>query len=173
MPAIMADHDIEGQMQVLLRLLTSGEWHTLWTELAVRVESFTSLSLPVDISDAALWRLCQTQQLILITGNRNQEGPESLEAMIQTSNIPASLPVLTIGEPQRILNSREYTRRVVERLMEYLIDVENLRGTGRVGRTFRVEWSRSGRLHGDRQGNQRCTQHQPPRTRGTRRRPAK
>ena len=31
MPAIMADHDIEGQMQVLLRLLTSAEWHTLWT----------------------------------------------------------------------------------------------------------------------------------------------
>ena len=31
MPAIMADHDIEGQMQVLLRLLTSAEWHALWT----------------------------------------------------------------------------------------------------------------------------------------------
>ena len=31
MPAIMADHDIERQMQVLLRLLTSAEWHTLWT----------------------------------------------------------------------------------------------------------------------------------------------
>jgi len=43
MPTIMADHDVEGQMQVLLRLLTSAEWRMLWTELKVRVESFVSL----------------------------------------------------------------------------------------------------------------------------------
>ncbi|NJO37494.1 MAG: hypothetical protein HC871_07595 [Rhizobiales bacterium] len=54
MPAIMADHDIEGQLQILLRLLVSGEWRVLWTELAVRVESFASLSVAVDTSDAEL-----------------------------------------------------------------------------------------------------------------------
>jgi hypothetical protein len=132
MPAIMADHDIEGQMQVLLCLLTSAEWHTLWTELAVRVESFASLGVPVDALDAALWRLCQTQQIVLITGNRNQEGPESLETVIQAANTPSSLPVLTVGDPQRILSSSAYAHGVVERLMEYLIDIENLRGTGRL-----------------------------------------
>jgi len=67
----MADHDIEGQMQVLLRLLTSAEWHTLWAELAVRVASFSSLGVPTNTPDASLWQLCQTQQIILITGNRN------------------------------------------------------------------------------------------------------
>jgi len=128
----MADHDIEGQMQVILRLLTSAEWHTLWTELAVRVESFASLGVPVDALDAALWRLCQTQQIVLITGNRNQEGPESLETVIQAANTPSSLPVLTVGDPQRILSSSAYAYSVVERLMEYLIDIENLRGTGRL-----------------------------------------
>jgi hypothetical protein len=40
--------------------------------------------------------------------------------------------VLTLSEPQRVLSSRAYARRVVERLVEYLIDVENLRGTGRL-----------------------------------------
>ncbi len=128
----MADHDIEGQIQVLLRLLTSAEWHALWTELAVRVESFASLDVPTNTPDAALWRLCQTQGIILITGNRNQDSPESLEAVMQTDNTAASLPVLTISEPQRILASRAYAHRVVERLVEYLIDVENLRGTGRL-----------------------------------------
>lgn len=132
MPAIMADHDIEGQMQVLLRLLTSAEWHTLWTELAVRVESFASLCIPTNIPDVTLWPLCQTQQIILITGNRNEEGPDSLEATLQASNTPTSLPVLTLSEPQRMLSSRAYARRVVERLVEYLIDVANLRGTGRL-----------------------------------------
>jgi len=128
----MADHDIEGQMQVLLRLLTSAEWYILWAELAVLVESFASLGVPTNTPDASLWQLCQTQQIILITGNRNEEGPASLEATIQASHTSTSLPVLTISEPQRILSSRSYARRVVERLVEYLIDVENLRGTGRL-----------------------------------------
>ena len=36
MLTLMAAHDVEGQMQLLLRVLTSAEWHALWTELAVR-----------------------------------------------------------------------------------------------------------------------------------------
>ena len=128
----MADHDIEGQVQLVLHLLMSPEWHALWTELAVRVESFASADLSINTPDAALWQFCQRQQIILITGNRNEDGPESLEAVLQGSNTPASLPVFTISEPQRMLSSRAYTHRVVERLMEYLIDVDNLRGTGRL-----------------------------------------
>ena len=54
MPAIMADHDMEGQVWVLLRLLTSAAWSEVWHELAVRVESFASLGLPENTSDAAL-----------------------------------------------------------------------------------------------------------------------
>jgi len=49
MPAIMADHDIEGQMHVLLHRLTSAAWRVLWTEFAVRVESFASLGVPINI----------------------------------------------------------------------------------------------------------------------------
>ena len=132
MPAIMADHDSEGQIQVLLRLLISAAWDSLWTERAVCVESFASLGVSANTPDATLWQLCQTQQIILITGNRNQEEPASLEATIQASHTPTSLPVLTISEPQRMLSIRAYAHRVVERLLEYLIDVENLRGTGRL-----------------------------------------
>jgi hypothetical protein len=132
MLAIMADHDIEGQVQLVLHLLMSSEWQAIWTELVVRVESFASVGLPVNTPDAALWQFCQTQQIVLITGNRNEDGPESLEAVLQTSNTAASLPVFTISEPQRLLSSGSYAHRVVERLIEYLIDVENLRGTGRL-----------------------------------------
>ena len=77
MLAIMADHDIEGQMQVLLHLLISREWSELWEELAMSVESFATLGLSPNISDAALWQFCQAQQIVLLTGNRNHEGPES------------------------------------------------------------------------------------------------
>jgi hypothetical protein len=132
MPAIMADHDIEGQMQVLLRLLTSAAWFEVWHELAIRVESFASLGLPENTSDIALWQFCQTQQIILITGNRNKAGPEALEAVIEQNNTLTSLPVLTIGTPPRVLSSREYAERVATRLLEVLLDVEQYRGTGRL-----------------------------------------
>jgi hypothetical protein len=132
MPAIMADHDVEGQMQVLLHLLTSDEWHPLWTELAVQVESFASLGVPVDTSDATLWRVCQQQDILLITGNRNKAGPEALEAVIARENTPTSLPVLTLSAPPQVFRSRAYAHRVVTRLLEVLLDLEQYRGTGRL-----------------------------------------
>lgn len=132
MPAIMADHDIEGHVQVLLRLIGSTEWSELWQEMAVQIESFTSLGLPYNTPDAELWHLCQTRQIVLITGNRNKIGPEALEATIERSNTPDSLPVLTIGDPARTLTSRAYADRVVTRLLEYLLDLEQYRGTGRL-----------------------------------------
>jgi hypothetical protein len=67
MLTLMADHDVEGQMQVLLRVLTSAEWHALWTELAVRVESLASLGMPTHTPDAILWQFCQTQQAALLS----------------------------------------------------------------------------------------------------------
>ena len=132
MPAIMADHDIEGQVRVLLRLLTSAAWFEVWHELALRVESFASLELPENTSDVALWQFCQTQQIILIAGNRNKAGPEALETVIEQNNTPTSLPVLTIGVPPRVLSSRAYAERVATRLLEVLLDVEQYRGTGRL-----------------------------------------
>ena len=132
MPAIMADHDIEGQVRALLRLLTSAAWYEVWHGLAMRVESFASLGLPENTPDAALWQFCQTRQIILITGNRNKAGTEALEAVIEQNNTPTSLPVLTIGSPPRVLSSREYAERVATRLLEVLLDVEQYRGTGRL-----------------------------------------
>ena len=132
MPAIMADHDIEGQVRALLRLLTSAAWDEIWHELAMRVESFARLELPENTPDAVLWQFCQTQQIILITGNRNKAGPEALEAVIERNNTPISLPVLTIGAPPLVLSSRTYAERVATRLLEVLLDVEQYRGTGRL-----------------------------------------
>ena len=79
MPAIMADHDVEGDFDIMLRALTSGEWSTLWNEINYDIESFESKGIPNDTADADLWRLCQERQVLLITGNRNKEGAGSLE----------------------------------------------------------------------------------------------
>jgi hypothetical protein len=67
-----------------------------------------------------------------ITANRNAEGPDSLEAAIRTLGTARSLPVVTIGDPDRLLRDRDYAQRAAAQLLEYLLDLENLRGTGRL-----------------------------------------
>jgi hypothetical protein len=83
--------------------------------------------MPENTADATLWQFCQRQHIILITGNRNKAGTEALEAVIEQNNTPTSLPVLTIGAPPRVLNSREYAERVAIRLLEVLLDVGQYR----------------------------------------------
>lgn len=132
MPSVMADHDVEGQVKILLRVLMSDVWRDFWIDLGYQIESFESLGIATNTPDVHLWRLCQERDIVLITGNRNKEGIESLEATIEQLGTPESLPVLTIGEPNRIFSSREYAHQAAERLLEYLDGMENLRGTGRL-----------------------------------------
>ena len=128
----MADHDVEGHLRALLRVLMSEEWRDFWVELGYSIESFESLGIASNTPDRQLWRLCQDRDIVLITGNRNKEGPESLEAAIEQLSTEASLPVLTIGEPHRIFTSNAYTYQAAVRLLEYLDDIDHLRGTGRL-----------------------------------------
>ena len=128
----MADHDIEGQVRVLLRLLTSAAGSksgTSWPSVLSRLRAW---GCPRTLRMQRYGSFCQTQQIILITGNRNKAGPEALEAVIEQNNTPTSLPVLTIGVPPRVLSSRAYAERVATCLLEVLLDVEQYRGTGRL-----------------------------------------
>ena len=69
MPSLMADHDVEGQFNLLLRLLMSDDWRDFWLHLGYDIDSFERLEIATDIADVDLWRLCQERDIILITGN--------------------------------------------------------------------------------------------------------
>ena len=79
-----------------------------------------------------IWRRCQAEQLVLITNNRNQDSPDSLETTLRLYNTPDCLPVFTIGDLDKFRISRAYAERVLERLYEYLLQIDNVRGTGRL-----------------------------------------
>jgi hypothetical protein len=68
----------------------------------------------------------------LITGNRNNDGPDSLEAVIRNENQADSLPVITISRPRRLLQDGRYAEEVAERILDYLIRIDDVRGTGRI-----------------------------------------
>jgi hypothetical protein len=132
MSALMSDHDIEGQFEHLSRLILSDDWRGIWDELKFEFESFESLGLAADASDEVVWTLCQENAIVLVTGNRNADGEDSLEKVIRRHGTGRSLPVVTLADPDRVMNDREYAHRVVERLFDYLIDIDNVRGTGRL-----------------------------------------
>ena len=132
MLTIMADHNVEGHLKVLLSVWMSSDWNEFWTETECQIESFENLEIPDNESDAVIWELCQERGILLITGNRNADGEDSLEAVIQRAGTPHSLPVLTISDPDRLMSDHEYAERVAARLIENIRDVDNLRGTGRL-----------------------------------------
>jgi hypothetical protein len=70
--------------------------------------------------------------VILITNNRNSDSPDSLEATIRRYNTAHSLPVFTIADLDKFRMNRSYAERVLERLLEYLLEIEGVRGTGRL-----------------------------------------
>jgi hypothetical protein len=55
-----------------------------------------------------------------------------LEAVIRDENQPDSLPVITISRPKRLLQDRHYAELVAERIPDYLIRIDEVRGTGRI-----------------------------------------
>ncbi len=132
MPGVLADGNVEGHFKMLMRVLEMPAWRELWTALKIEIVTFEHLGLAKHVSDQVLWRTCQTHDVVLITGNRNADGPESLEAAIRFENTDESLPVLTIADPTSIYTDRAYTELVAERLLEVLMDLDGLRGTGRI-----------------------------------------
>jgi hypothetical protein len=129
---LMADANIIRQVARLTGRMQGESWREFWDYLQLRVVEFADVGLDPADSDAIVWHKCQAQQILLLTNNRNDDGPDSLEATIRQFNTPRSLPVFTIGDADKILESSEYTERVVDRLFRYLLDYDNILGTGRL-----------------------------------------
>jgi hypothetical protein len=132
MRGILADINVGKQRRAILAIWSSDTGRDLWNGLGLSVVAFPALGLSYDSPDAQIWRTCQREGLVLVTGNRNKRGTDSLEAVIQAENQPDSLPVVTIGDPRRMLYDRLYTEKVAERLLDYLMRIDEVRGAGRL-----------------------------------------
>jgi hypothetical protein len=132
MKGIMADINVKGQMRMLLYILESDGWKEIWTSLNLSVQTFADLGLSRDAPDSQIWHTCQREDIILLTNNRNADGPDSLEETIRLHNKLDSLPVFTFADSEKIRQCREYAEEAVESLLEYLLDIDGFRGTGRL-----------------------------------------
>ena len=128
---ILADNDVGGAITALRRVLESEEWIEFITALNLRFIAFENVGLAHNASDYAVWCRCQEIGAVLITGNR-ASGSESLEQVIRNHSKADSLPVVTIGDPQRLVRDPRYTRSCAICLLDLLERLDALRGTGRL-----------------------------------------
>src|SRR5437016_123957 len=107
-------------------------WAEFWQFLGLALYHFADVGLLPTATDLEIWRRCQAEQLVLITNNRNEDSPESLETAIRQHNTSDSLPVFTIGDLDKFRLNPAYARQVLERFYEYLLRIDEVRGTGRL-----------------------------------------
>jgi hypothetical protein len=125
---ILADHNFEGQAALLLAAIATEGWLDL---VPLQLRTFADEGLPIGSRDRVIWRYAQAHGMVLLTDNRNMKGADSLEQTFREEGTPTSLPVLTVGNAQR-LTERDYRVRCAERLVEIILDLELYRGVGRL-----------------------------------------
>ena len=83
MNGILPDVNFQGHFARLLYVLNSPDWRSEWVRLNLGTPTFRSLGLHPRTSDRLVYERCRELGLCLITGNRNHNGPDSLEAAIR------------------------------------------------------------------------------------------
>jgi hypothetical protein len=123
MQGLLADVNVEGHVHFLRHVLES---HGLWiilVEINLQFATFRDLQLPGDIDDRALWNRCQQDGWVLFTENRNDDGPDSLEATLRDSWLPGDLPVLTLANKSKFERDPRYVDRVADAVADLLFGI--------------------------------------------------
>ncbi len=125
----LIDHNLNGHAIIFFGSIASEGWLDI---IPIRFVTFAQMELPIDSDDRVVWRLAQQNQMILLTANRSMKGKDSLEQVMREENTPNSLPVITIGNADRLLNDSEYRERCVESLIEIVLGINGYMGVSRL-----------------------------------------
>lgn len=125
---VLVDHNIEGQAVLLWNTLQTEGWQAI---VPMRLLRFTDVHIDHDSSDRLVWHTAQAQGMLLLTANRNMDNVDSLEETIRDDNQPTSLPVITIGDADRMVEA-SYRVQCATRLAEIVIYLDDYLGSGRL-----------------------------------------
>ncbi len=125
----LVDHNLEGHALLLSGNIASLGWLDL---LPIRFVTFEEVELSVTSSDRVVWRFSQANQMVLLTANRSMKGKHSLEQVMREENTPTALPVITIGDADRVLSDPNYRNRCIDRLIEIIFEIDDYKGTMRL-----------------------------------------
>ncbi len=124
----MLDNDISGHSDLLAGTLNSTGWADY---NLVKFITLTDAGLARSALDREIWQHCQKNSLILLTANRNQDDPDSLEQTLRELSSEYSLPVVTVSDPQRLIEPT-YREQCVHSLIGIILDLNNYLGAARI-----------------------------------------
>ncbi|MEH2049727.1 DUF5615 family PIN-like protein [Nostoc sp.] len=125
----LIDHNLKGHALVFFGAIASQGW---LDTVSIQFVTFAEIELSINSDDRVVWRVAQENQMILLTANRSMKGKDSLEQVMREENTVISLPVITIGNTDRLLNDSKYRERCVERLIEIVLNIDDYRGSMRI-----------------------------------------
>lgn len=136
MQAILSDHNCEGQAEIIFAALRH---HGFIPFIPMQLLIFEDIGLHHSTDDRTLWQLCQERSYLLLTGNRTaSDGYKSLEYVIHNLLQPNSLPVITIGNLDRINADPTYCWNCAEDLVEIVLNLDAMRGVPRLYIPYRA-----------------------------------
>jgi hypothetical protein len=125
----LVDHNFKGHARILLGSIASQGWLDF---IPIRFVMFEEVGLSIDSNDRVVWKVAQENQMILLTANRSMKDKDSLEQVMREENTQNSLPVVTIGNADQVLNDSSYRERCVDRIVEIAIYTANYMGARRI-----------------------------------------
>lgn len=130
MQTILSDYNCEGHAQQIMFALRRNKLDDI---VPLHLRTFSDIGLAQNASDEIVWRLCQEKRYLLLTGNRRTvDGEGSLELTIRRLYTATILPVVTIGDMNRVYRDRNYCEQCAVRLAEIALDLEAFRGVARL-----------------------------------------
>ncbi|MGV0026770.1 ACP S-malonyltransferase [Phormidesmis priestleyi] len=126
---VLVDHNLRGHSVVLAGSLAASGWLDL---ISICFVLFEEVGLALNSEDRAVWHCAQANEMILLTANRSMKGEDSLEQVMREENTPISLPVITIGNIDRLLAEPEYRDRCVNHLVDIIVDIQDYAGARRI-----------------------------------------
>jgi predicted nuclease of predicted toxin-antitoxin system len=125
---VLVDYNLNGYIVLIQGTLAAGGWLDL---LSIQFVTLDQVGLAANTDDRTIWRFAQSNQMLLLTANRNAKGKDSLEQTMREEGSPTSLPVLTVGSLDRFVE-REYREQCSARIVEVVLDLENYLGVSRL-----------------------------------------
>ena len=125
---VLVDYNLNREAFLLSGSINSGGWLDL---IPIRLVTFREIGLPINSNDRVVWQFVQANRMLLLTANRNAKDEDSLERVMREENTQNSFPIITIGDPDRVLEYG-YRGSCVEKLVEIAIDIQDYMGVGRL-----------------------------------------
>lgn len=125
---VLVDYNLTGYVVLFQGTLVAEGWLDL---LSIRFVTLKEVGLAADSNDPIIWRFAQSNQMLLLTANRNAKGEDSLEQTIREEGTSTSLPVITVGSLDRLVE-REYREQCSARLADIVLFIENYLGVSRL-----------------------------------------